>query len=112
MKYEAPDLGEVEDCRTCRFAIFAEEGYSNYTVEGTNFYCAKGTHPEDGFDAWYKESLPNYVFGLTCSDREKGEPVGICVENCGGWPGCCDLNGGQKRVLEMWGNLNLQHRPT
>lgn len=40
-------------CSDCQFALFADVGYSNYTVEGTEFYCTIGLHPEDGFDRFY-----------------------------------------------------------
>jgi hypothetical protein len=26
-------------CNTCKYAIFKDEGYSNYTVENTAFHC-------------------------------------------------------------------------
>ena len=46
---------EKPHCGGCKFCVFKDHGYSNYTVEGTSFYCGKNLHPESGFDRWYGE---------------------------------------------------------
>lgn len=42
-------------CENCRFARFKDEGYSNYTVEGTTFECMINKHPDGKFDRWYEK---------------------------------------------------------
>ena len=46
---------ETRKCGDCKFGIFADYGYSNYTTEGTEFTCAKKAHPDGSFDNWYGE---------------------------------------------------------
>lgn len=43
----------MKSCNKCKFAVFQDYGYSNYTVEGTNFECRKNAHPEGDFDRFY-----------------------------------------------------------
>ncbi len=61
-------------CNTCRYALFEDYGYSNYTVEGTSFYCLKNAHPSDGFDRWYGEDK-RLDFGKDCETYILGDPV-------------------------------------
>ena len=61
-------------CTDCKFAIFQDTGYSTYTVEGTDFYCAKRLHPKDGFDRFYGHD-DRLDFAAECAGFEHGEPV-------------------------------------
>ena len=71
---------EMNSCKTCKYAIFQDEGYSNYTVEGTMFYCALEQHPDGEFDRWYGEDIRlDYV----CARYESGEPIYMDVEREG-----------------------------
>ena len=66
-------------CSECRYAVLVDYGYSNWTVEGTNLYCAKKLHPNDGFDHWYGEN--NEVrFADNCSGYVSGAPVLVDVD--------------------------------
>lgn len=66
-------------CSGCKYAIYQDHGYSNYTVEGTDFYCGKKRHPEAPFDRWYGED-PRLQFAANCSDFEAGDPIEMDVE--------------------------------
>lgn len=66
-------------CNECRYALFEDYGYSNYTVEGTLFHCLKKSHPEDGFDRWYGEDK-RLDFAKECGDFSRGEPVEMDVD--------------------------------
>ena len=61
-------------CNECRFAIFADYGYSNYTTDGTYFRCAKRLHPNGEFDRFYGEDK-RLDFAQTCPGFEAGEGV-------------------------------------
>lgn len=64
-------------CMECRWSLLEDYGYSNYTREGTAFYCLLNAHPCDGFDRWYGGN-PDLI--LDCSSYEVGTPVTIDVE--------------------------------
>jgi hypothetical protein len=65
---------EKKTCRRCRWHMWEEYGYSNYTVEGSYFHCLKKLHPEDGFDEFYGED-PRLDFAQTCGSFQVGEGV-------------------------------------
>jgi len=58
-------------CTDCKFCVLVDNGYSNYTVEGTDFYCGKKCHPKAPFDHFYgtekllehAEKCPNFTSG-------------------------------------------------
>ena len=98
-EYE-PEPGEQRPertCNECRFALFEDEGYSNWTVEGTNFYCLIGAHPKDGFDRWYGDDKRLW-FGVECSRFEVGEPICMDVEE----EEKENLSAEQKALYEAW----------
>ena len=64
-----------EECTNCRFAIFQDTGYSNWTVEGCTFFCALGVHPADGFDSYYSTD-PGLKYAAECDAFE----AGTCIE--------------------------------
>ncbi len=43
----------TKTCIDCKFAVFQDYGYSNYTTEGTTFECRKSAHPDGNFDRFY-----------------------------------------------------------
>ena len=49
-------------CAKCKFAVYQDQGYSNYTVMGTDFFCAKKLHPNDGFDVGYGKDPGNETY--------------------------------------------------
>ena len=63
-------------CDHCRFAVLVDTGYSNWTVMGTDLFCSKRLHPEDGFDIFYgvDEKLK---FAVSCDAFEGGDPLMI-----------------------------------
>lgn len=66
-------------CDECKFCLLEDQGYSNWTVDGTLVYCLKGRHPELGFDRWYGES-GHLKFAEQCAEFEAGAPVQLDVE--------------------------------
>jgi hypothetical protein len=66
-------------CSNCEYAIFHDYGYSNYTVEGTTFYCAINKHPDGAFDRWYGES-ERLQFAEECDSFTEGDPIELDVE--------------------------------
>ena len=68
-----------QSCANCKFALLIDFGYSNYTVEGTDFHCMKFQHPEAPFDNWYGEAS-HHAYGENCSHYGSGEPTEIDVD--------------------------------
>lgn len=66
-------------CNDCEFALFNDYGYSNYTVEGTEFFCTLNFHPADGFDRFFGEDK-RLNFADECAMFTKGEPISMDVE--------------------------------
>ncbi len=84
-----------ESCLSCKFAIFQEEGYSNYTVEGTMFHCALNKHPDGDFDRWYGEDKRlDYV----CDSYQVGSPIEMDVER----ENLSELTPEQRKIYEMY----------
>lgn len=67
-------------CRNCKFAVHIDYGYSNYTVEGTTFYCGKKLHPDGEFDEFYGEDK-RLKFAETCPSFEEGDGVTMDVDH-------------------------------
>lgn len=61
-------------CEDCRFCVLTDYGYSNYTVEGTYFNCAKGLHPDGQFDRWYGEDK-RLNYASQCEGFVAGEAI-------------------------------------
>lgn len=66
-------------CSKCKYSILEDNGYSNYTVEGTDIGCLKGLNPKFPVDAWYGE-CPEGEFAQTCPSFTEGESVSVDVE--------------------------------
>ena len=66
-------------CNSCKYAVFVDNGYSNYTVMGTDFFCAMKLHPADGFDSFYGKDK-GFLFGDTCEGKVEGDPIGMDVD--------------------------------
>jgi hypothetical protein len=66
-------------CQQCRFACHFDFGYSNWTVEGTTFECAKKLHPDGKFDEFYGEDK-RLKYAAECSGFEEGEGIYMDVE--------------------------------
>jgi len=61
-------------CEDCKFAIFADYGYSNYTTEGTTFSCAKNAHPDGSFDRFYGEEK-KLEYAAQCPSFVSGDSI-------------------------------------
>lgn len=83
-------------CDDCRFNVCQEGGYSNYTVEGSTFICAKKAHPAGEFDRFYGEDK-RLQYGADCPSFEAGEGLTIWVEG-----GHEDFTPEQQEVYELW----------
>ena len=66
-------------CTECKFGIIRDQGYSNYTVEGNTFNCAKGLHPAAPYDNFYGQTKENYQAEV-CTGYGHGENFQIDVE--------------------------------
>lgn len=66
-------------CTNCKFAVLEDNGYSNWTVEGTEFSCAKKVHPAGSFDIYYN-TAEQLQYAEGCSGFEDGEPVHMDVD--------------------------------
>lgn len=69
----------MKNCNECRFAVLEDYGYSNYTVEGTNFSCALKLHPQGSFDRFYGHT-PKMDYADECSNYSEGDPVWLDVD--------------------------------
>jgi hypothetical protein len=87
------------NCTECKYAIMEDEGYSNYTVEGRYFSCAKALHPDGGFDAWYGTD-DRFNYGAECPGFVFGMPVFLEVE----WEDA-ELTDEEQAVVDLWGEL-------
>lgn len=97
-----PYVSLFKKCTDCRFHILRDEGYSNYTVEGTSFNCAKGLHPKAPFDNFYAKA-PELGFAESCSSFTKGVGIHMDVEH----ENFDDLTPAQKEVLEIERTVHL-----
>ena len=67
-------------CEDCKFGVFYDTGWSNYTVEGTVFICGAFAHPCDDFDVWYGGD-PRLNFAPRCPAFVGGDPVRMDVDH-------------------------------
>lgn len=75
------------NCTNCRHAATKDVGYSDYTVEGTNFDCLESLNPEidkdgESWESYEDHNMAPYNFAEECSTfRESNrEPQHYCVE--------------------------------
>ena len=66
-------------CDRCMFAFLVDYGYSNYTVEGTNFYCGINKHPDGPFDQFYGGDK-RLGYASDCQYFAKGHAVKMDVD--------------------------------
>lgn len=95
-----------QTCDLCRFAVFEDNGYSNWTVEGTEFTCARKLHPDGTFDRFYS-ATPKLDFAAQCQSFEPGECISMDVEG----EGVADLTPEQRFVWDLHnGEIEVQTR--
>lgn len=58
-------------CENCKHCVLQDEGYSNYTVEGTTVDCAVKAHPDVPFDRWYGED-GRLRYAIWCDKFDEG----------------------------------------
>jgi hypothetical protein len=83
-------------CTECKFGIIRDQGYSNYTVEGNTFNCAKGLHPAAPYDNFYGQTKENYQAEV-CTGYAPGENFQIDVEE----EALLDLTPEQEELLKL-----------
>lgn len=64
----------MNNCDNCKYRILLDNGYSNWTVEGTDIDCAKSLNPHFPMDRYYGE-IKECKFGDTCKDFEDGDCI-------------------------------------
>lgn len=84
-------------CGECRFCLFQDEGYSNYTVENTVFHCMKKVHPDGEFDRFYGEDK-RLEFAECCPQFEAGSAISLDVER----EDMADLTDDQRQLLASY----------
>lgn len=67
---------EKKTCMDCKFRLSQDFGCSNYTVEGTTFYCLFKKHPGAPFDEFYGEDK-RLAFAEQCDGYVKGKGTNI-----------------------------------
>lgn len=88
----------MKKCGDCRFAVFQDTGYSNWTVEGTDFLCAKKMHPDGIFDKFYGEDK-RLEFAEKCGGFDPGNSINMDVDRDNEQ----DLTDDQKSIWAMLG---------
>lgn len=69
----------VKSCNDCVFAVIVEQGYSNWTVEGSDMHCSKNFNPNGTYDNFYGTAVQNQ-FAEECSSYLEGDCVTIDVD--------------------------------
>jgi len=87
------------NCADCKFCMFIDEGYSNYTVENTVFECAREKHPDGTFDRFYGTD-PRLEYANQCEAFEAGECIEMDVDH----ENLDDLTPEQLEVWKQAGN--------
>ena len=65
-----------ETCDNCIWGLYKDVGYSNWTVEGTNFYCRMRNRPVTSAETYEEIEKPD-----DCNDWKWGEPPKLSVED-------------------------------
>lgn len=73
----------IKNCTNCKFGYTRDVGYSNYTVEGTNFDCYKDYNPLFPISYEFYENHDNniYNYALNCAGYINGEGPHYYVES-------------------------------
>lgn len=72
----------MRTCEKCKHCVLQDEGYSNYTVEGTTVDCAVKAHPDVPFDRWYGDD-GRLRYAIWCDKFDEGLPLEFDVD--GDW---------------------------
>jgi len=88
-------IDEKTTCNDCKYAIFEDYGYSNYTTEGTAFHCSKKAHPSDGFDRWFGED-ERLGFAQSCKEFARGDAIEMDCDRE------AELTPEQRAIFDEW----------
>lgn len=58
-------MSETKKCGNCGNCVRIDQGYSSYTVEGTDLYCWLDLNPAMPFDDWYGTD-ERHLFAESC----------------------------------------------
>lgn len=86
----------MKTCSDCKFAVFQDEGYLNWTVEGTQFECRQKVHPDGDFDRYYGED-ERLNFADKCEKFEAGDSIEMDVDR----DNYNDLSDEQKNIFDL-----------
>lgn len=95
------------NCGDCKFSVRQDYGYSNWTVEGTNFSCLKDLHPDREFDFFYGE--PDQLkYASSCQSYVFGAGLSIDCDNDDGWWGNYTVDPEVKQFIPI--TITFGHR--
>lgn len=92
---------EGRNCESCKYCYLQDVGYSNYTVEGTEFVCLERVHPEGDFDRFYGEN-PRLEHAKVCKTYEKGDGL---VIDCDWEDGGIENYTSDPEIIELYNAL-------
>lgn len=72
-------MEENRKCNSCKYCLLIDEGYSNWTVEGTTVSCLLRLNPDFPKDYWYGKE-PSLNFAERCQRFTSGIPTMIDVD--------------------------------
>ena len=70
---------ESRKCGNCGNCVRIDQGYSSYTVEGTDLYCWFDLNPGMPFDDWYGTDK-RHEFAETCSSYDLASERGFRLD--------------------------------
>lgn len=76
----------MKNCTKCRHSALKDYGYSNFTVEGTNFHCLKQQNPgitRNGisYESWENHEGSPFNYAESCREFRKGTSQEFAVED-------------------------------
>lgn len=83
-------------CQKCIYGCHFDFGYSNYTTEGTEFFCAKSKHPDGHFDEFYGDDK-RLNYAEKCDTYQEGDGLWMDVEH----ENLAELTPEQKAIYDM-----------
>jgi hypothetical protein len=93
----------MKSCHSCYYAAHVDQGWSNYTVEGTTFYCLLKKGGADGFDEFYGED-DRMAYAEQCGSFHKSEGFTIDVE----WKALDDYRKDNDERVALWDALGVE----
>ena len=69
----------MKTCENCVFCLLMDDGYSNYTVEGTTASCLHNANPHLPSDRFYGKA-PELQYAEHCEFFVEGDPIHVDVD--------------------------------